>query len=178
MLQKRNDFEIVEVLRKEPCHLRKIAEKLNLIPSTTMRILKKLRKENIVDYKTEGKNNKYFLKNSPEAEIALVMAEQYKLTKIIQEPKLRRIIKELKEKTKGELIILFGSHAKNKAKKTSDIDIYIETQNKNLKKELEQIDSKLSIKIGKFDKENLLAKEIIKDHVIIQNTERYYQLIK
>ena len=36
-------------------------------------------------------------------------------------------------------------------------------------------DTKLSIKIGKYDKSNLLIKEILKNHIIIIGVERYYE---
>ncbi|MBC8501303.1 MAG: nucleotidyltransferase domain-containing protein [DPANN group archaeon] len=178
MLRKRNDFEIIELLRKEPSHIRQIGEDLGLIPSTVMRIMKQLEEENIVDFKQQGKNKTYFLKETPEAKIYLFITEHYKLLKIIQQPKLRRIIKELQNKTKGELIALFGSQAKGTTTKNSDIDIYLETTDKKLREKTRLISEKLSVKIGELDKENLLTKEIIKNHVIIQNLERFYQLIK
>jgi predicted nucleotidyltransferase len=178
MLQKRNDFEIVEELRKEPKHIRLMAEELNLIPSTVMRTIKQMEKENIVDFKKEGKNKKYALKETPEARNYLIMTEQYKFLKVIQNAKIRKITKELIEQTTGELIVLFGSYAKGTDRKESDIDIYIETENKELKEKLSKISEKLSLKIGKLDKDNLLTKEIIKNHIIVQNTDRFYQLIK
>ncbi len=45
MLQKRNEFEIIEILRKKQNHIREIANSLNLVPSTVMRIMKKLETE-------------------------------------------------------------------------------------------------------------------------------------
>ena len=178
MLQIRNDFEIVEKLRKNPAHIRKLAEELKLVPSTVMRIVKRLEQEKIVDFSTQGKNKVYFLKKTPEAKKYLFMTEEYKSLKILQNTKLRMIIKELEEGTQGELIVLFGSYAKGTAKKDSDIDIYIETDNRKIREKLRTISEKLSIKMGKFDKDNLLTKEIIKNHTILQNTSRFYQLTK
>ncbi|MFH0978233.1 MAG: nucleotidyltransferase domain-containing protein [Candidatus Woesearchaeota archaeon] len=178
MLQIRNNFEIVEVLRKEPCHIRDIAGKLRMVPSTVMRTLRFLQKEKVVDLKKEGKNSKYFLKDTLEATVYLYLSEHYKLLKTLEDPMLRRVIKELKATTSGELIILFGSHAKKNAASTSDIDIYVETGDKSLKQRLEKISGKLSIKIGNFNKEVPLAKEIIRNHIIVQNVERFYQLLK
>jgi len=77
-----------------------------------------------------------------------------------------------------KLAILFGSYSKGLAKQDSDTDIYIETDNKKIKKELESIDSRLSIKIGEFSADNLLIKEIIKNHVIIKGVEDYYEKTK
>ncbi|MBI4447428.1 nucleotidyltransferase domain-containing protein, partial [Candidatus Woesearchaeota archaeon] len=73
------------------------------------------------------------------------------------------------------LAILFGSYAKGTANKESDIDIYIDTKDANLKEEVELISSKISVKIGKYNKESLLIKEIEKAHVIIKGVELYYE---
>ncbi len=178
MLHKRNDLEIIEVIRKQPNHIRKISQSLNMIPSTVMRIMKRLEKERVVDYERQGRNKKYFLKDTPEAQGYLYLAEEYKLIKLLQKAKLRRIIKELKQETNNELIILFGSQVKGSANKNSDIDVYVETTSKKLKSKLTLISEKLQIKLGKFNKHSLLSKEIIKDHVLVQNKERFYALIK
>ena len=42
-------------------------------------------------------------------------------------------------------------------------------------KDLEIFDSKLSIKIGKYDKKSLLIKEIEKNHIIIKGVEEFYE---
>ncbi|MEK6900125.1 MAG: hypothetical protein AABX05_03295, partial [Nanoarchaeota archaeon] len=60
------------------------------------------------------------------------------------------------------------------AKKDSDIDIYIETKNRNVKGSIEDIHSKISVKIGTFDTRSPLIKEIIKDHIIIRGIEAFY----
>ena len=70
---------------------------------------------------------------------------------------------------------LIFNDAKGIAKKDSDIDIFIEGANKKIKIQLEDFDSKLSIKIGKYDKTNLLIKEIEKNHVIIKGIQGYYE---
>ena len=78
------------------------------------------------------------------------------------------------KKTNEKLIILFGSYAKGLARKDSDIDIYIETKNRNVKKEIEDIHTKINVKIGTFDSNSSLIKEIIKDHIIIKGIEDFY----
>ena len=178
MLQKRNDLEIIELLKKEPHHIRQIASILNLIPSTVMRILKSLQKEGITDYNKEGKNNKYFLKETPETQIYIYITEYYKLLKILQNTLLRGMIKEFIRYTNGELIVLYGSYAKGNATNKSDIDVYVETKNLKLKQKLQEISEKINIDIGTIDNKSALGKEIIKNHIIIQNPERFYQIIR
>ena len=85
------------------------------------------------------------------------------------------IIEKIQNDKRIRLAILFGSYAKGLAKKDSDIDIFIETNNKKIKDDISLIDSKLSIKIGKYNKSNLLIKEIEKNHVIIKGGEYYYE---
>lgn len=65
---------------------------------------------------------------------------------------------------------------KNMKLKTA-ILIYINSTSNKLKEVVEQIDSKISVKLGKFDKKSLLIKEIIKDHTILVGVDKYYELI-
>lgn len=172
-------FEIVLLLMKEKSHVREIAKRLNVNHMMISRTLALLINQNIVDYKQEGKNKVYFVKKTEEARNYLIMAELYKLNRIISKyPRLRRIITYIQNNKKIKLAILFGSYAKENPKQDSDIDAYIDTKNKDIKEETSMIDSKLSVKIGDFDKRNLLIREIIKDHVIIKGAELYYEKLE
>lgn len=176
MEQKSYSMEIVNLLLKEDNYIRGLAKKLKINHMTILRRTKELTKANVVDYKKEGKNNVYFLKKTVEARTHAIMAESYKLFMLIKKyPNLRRIIEKIQKNNKVELAILFGSYAKGLAKKDSDIDIYVDTTNKKIKKELEMLDSKLSVKIGKYNKNALLIKEIEKNHIIIKGIEKYYE---
>jgi len=90
---------------------------------------------------------------------------------------LRKIFQEIIRNKKIKLAILFGSYAKKTATKESDIDIYIETISRDIKRELEKIDSRVSVKIGRFDRKSPIIKEIEKEHVMIKGTELYYEKI-
>ncbi len=176
MEQKDYRLEIVNILLKEKDHVRKIAKRLNINHMMITRKLKELLKENAVDFKKEGKNKVYFLKKTIEAKTYSFITEEYILLKTIKKyPQLRKIIEKIQKNKNIKLAILFGSYAKGLAKKDSDIDLFIETKNKKIKKELSLIDSKLSIKIGTYNKKNNLIKEINKNHVIIKGIERYYE---
>jgi Nucleotidyltransferase domain. len=94
---------------------------------------------------------------------------------LIRHPELGIIFEEILEKTDEKLIVLFGSYAKGLAKRDSDIDIYIETKSRNLKKVIESIHPKINVKIGTFDTKSPLIKEIIKDHIIIRGIEVFYE---
>lgn len=97
-----------------------------------------MEKENLVDKKEVGKNKIYLIKDSLEAKIFFRIAENYNLIKLIKKPEMRKIVNEILKNKKIKLAILFGSYAKNIAHKDSDIDIYLETNDLELKKKLSQ----------------------------------------
>ena len=178
MFQIRNDLEMVALLQKEPKHLRQIAKELNIPLTTVMRLSRSLVDESVLDFREIGKSKQFFLKDTLESLVYEHMAEHYKKLKILQKPLIRKVVQEVLEIAKeNQLIILFGSYAKGLEDKDSDIDLYVETKSTVLKKKLESISDKLSVKIGKFNGDSALAKEIIKNHVIIQNVEGYFNLL-
>lgn len=175
MEQKDYKIEIVNELLKNESHVREIAKKLSINHMNISRKIKELEDENVVDFREEGKNKVYFLKKTIEAKTYAFSAENYKLNKLLEKyPKLRGIIDKIQRNKKIRLALLFGSYAKGIAKPESDIDIYIDTLDIKIKEEIILIDLRLSIKIGKYNKSNLLIKEIEKNHVIIKGIEQYY----
>lgn len=176
MEQKDYKSEIINELLKTPNHVRGIAKNLKINHMTVSRKINELLNDNAVDYRQEGKNKVFFLKKTTEAKNYAYATEHYNLLQTLKKyPYLRKIIESIQENKKIQLAILFGSYAKKIAKNDSDIDIYIETTDKKIKQDIELLNSKLSIKIGKYDKTNLLIKEIEKNHAIIKGVESYYE---
>ncbi len=178
MVQKRGNLEldIIELLLHKEAHVRGIAKSLDESHTTISRKLNNLVKENVIDFRKEGKNKIFFLKKSFVAKNYVLKAESHKLTKLLRKyPELSIIFEEILKKTDEDLIILFGSYAKGIAKKSSDIDIYIETKNRNVKKEVEAVNSRIKVKIGSFDTKSNLIKEIVKNHIIIRGAEKFYE---
>ena len=177
MVHKMDDLEldIINVLLRSENHVRGVAKKLGESHSTTLRKLNNLKKENVVDCKVEGKNKIFFLKKNIISKNYIQKAELQKLSILLRKhPELSILFEEILKKTTENLIILFGSYAKGFAKADSDIDIYIETKNRNTKKVIEDIHSKINVKIGSFDVKSPLIREIIKYHVIIRGIEVFY----
>jgi len=173
------ELEIILLLLKGKKHLRGIAKKLSRSHSTVLRKLNKLAEENVLDYKKEGKNKVFFIKRNLQARNYVFNAERYKLIKLLNEyPKLNIIVDDILKKTREKLLVLFGSYAKFRAKKSSDIDIYIKTKKKESKEKIEAIHSKISVKIGPMDIDSQLIKEIIKDHIILRGEEEFYEKTK
>lgn len=178
MFHKRNDFEIIAVLQKGSKHLRSISKELNLPLTTAMRTTNFLIAENVIDYIERGRNKDFFLKKSPERDVYEHIVEKYKVIKVLQKPLLRTYIQRILALTReNELVVLFGSYAKSMETGTSDIDIYVETKNPILKKHISEISAKISVKIGNFEKNSDLGREIIKNHIILQNVERYLKVL-
>lgn len=167
---------ILALLKYKELHVRGIAKTIYKPHANISRAMKGLLKKNIVDFRFEGKNKVFRLKKGIETLNYTYTAEHFKLLKLLEKyPFISIIIESILSKTNEKLIIIFGSFAKFNAKKDSDIDIFIETKDRKVKKEVENINSKLGVKIGKFDKNSLLIKEIIKNHVIVKGVEYYYE---
>lgn len=175
MEQKIYKYEVILNLLKENSHLRQLAKDLEINHMTIKRVLDGLLKENILDVKKQGRNNIFSIKKTLEAQNAVYSAELYRFNKFINKHiQLKREIIELK-KLSLKLILIFGSYAKGDESKESDIDIYVETKDEKMKKIIEKINSKFSVKIGMYNKNNLLIKEIEKNHVIIKGVEDFYE---
>jgi predicted nucleotidyltransferase len=169
-------LEIINELLNGKSYIRELSKKLKTNPMNILRKLKELSKENVVDYEQNGKNKTYFLKKTIEARSMIFMTESYKISNLLNKyPELRNTTEKIQKDKKIKLAVLFGSYAKDLVKQDSDIDIYIETNDVKLKKSIEMINSKLSVKIGNFDLKSLLIKEIIKNHVILKGIEEFYE---
>lgn len=171
-------YSILEVLSRKDTHIRGIATALSTNQMTVARKVHELEGDNVVDSRQEGRNKVYSIKNTLEATERLKMLEHQKLIDVVSNNAvLRTITQQIRETPDVKIAILFGSYAKGTQTKNSDIDIYIETKDKKLKKKVELLNSKISVKIGDFDTQNLLAKEIIKNHIILKGVDRYNELI-
>ena len=179
MTQKRFEIipEIINILVNQGVHGRQIAEMLEAPLSTVQRALKILHDENVIEYKTNGRNKVCRIRKDIQAKRRIIDAELYKLNKLMKKEKwMKPIIKRLTE-IDADMVIIFGSYAKGSQMKQSDIDVFIETKEKSLKEQAESINTKINAKIGIMDTRDLLIKEIIQNHVIVKGVERYYERI-
>lgn len=169
-------YEILLLLLKREMHQRELAKELKTSLTRIQSILKELRNINAVDYREVGKNHIYFIKKNLISKSLILNAENYKLIRLLRKhPHLEQIFQQIIKKCSNKMILLFGSYANSTEKKDSDIDIYIEITDNKLKDELQKINDSLSIKIGKFNPDDLLIKEIIKNHATIQGGEEFYE---
>jgi predicted nucleotidyltransferase len=167
--------EIILSLLKEPMHGRALAKTLETPLTTVQSRINNLIAEGILEYRAEGKNKILSIKNTPIARVAILMSEQYKLMKLYQVyPEMRAIIPEITKQC-TTTIIIFGSFAKFLAKKGSDIDVYLETRDRKIKKNVQDTNTSLSVKIGMLAKDDPLSREIMQEHIIVQGLEDYYE---
>ena len=167
------------LLRHKQLHVRGIAKTLNQPHANVSRTMKRLLSANVVDFIILGKNKVFRLKKGLEATTYIYLAENFKLLKLIAKyPFLSVIAESILSSSTAPIILIFGSFSKFTAKQDSDIDLYVQTTSRKTKSAIEAINSRLSVKIGMLDKNNLLSKEIIKDHVVLRGAERYYEQIK
>ncbi len=175
MEQINHSFEVLINLLKKDNHLRGIAKDLKINHMKVKRLTDKLINENVLNVTLKGRNKVFNIKQTLEARNKVLMSEYYKLSKLINKhPELKRSIKEL-IKLKNDLIIVFGSYAKGIETKTSDVDIYIETNDRKIRAKVRELNDKFSVKIGLYNKKNLLIKEIEKNHVVIKGVEYFYE---
>ena len=168
--------KIITALLVSEQHIRGLAKQVGTNQTTSARKVAELHKDNIVDFRNEGKNKVVRIKKTLEAKHYVYMVEAQKVLDLLKHyPFLRRIIDQIQRNQKIRLAVLFGSYAKGSAHKESDIDIYIDTQARNVKDAVELIDSKIRVKIGMYDRESILIKEIEKNHVLIKGVEEYYK---
>lgn len=184
MVQNRNNREwlgqeIILALLKGDSHLREIARAIKEPHSTVLRRLNQMARENIIDFRKEGRNKMFFLKKNISARNYIFTAERHKMLKLLKAyPKLSIILEDILKSSKERMVIIFGSYASFSAKEDSDIDVYIETIDRNAKYKMQELSSKLSVKTGNFDLSSLLIKEIIKNHVILKGVEDFYEKTK
>lgn len=176
MSRKDYNKEIIETVLKAESHVRALAKQLRVSQTTVARTAIKLSKENIVDFRMQGKNKVIFIKKTLEAKQFVYAVESRKIIDLLKKyPLLRRNIELIKSNKNIRLAVLFGSYVKGNATKDSDIDIYIDTENRKIKEQVGLIDSKINVKIGSYDKNSLLIKEIEKNHIILKGVEEYYE---
>lgn len=156
-----------------------IARKLRMPQKTVARKLDYIQKNFLLNYERVGKNKHYFLDLTKESSFALLqLVENYKeLLFLIKHPKLSLLLNEI---CLSNSVILFGSYAKGRAKSDSDLDLVIlGKENKKIKSIMKRYPFEIHsyfINLAEFKrmlkKEEPLAKEIVKDHVLFGEKEK------
>ena len=162
-------------------YVREVEKLLKISPRTAQLILEDLEDKGIIESKVRGKIKTFKLNPSEFTKRYLVFVEQYKVIAFLEKKLLiKEIIEKIAPHVKG-IGIIFGSYAKGLEKKGSDLDIFVagEYNDEEVKKVSKNLGIEISVKcypLKTFEKsltKDILLKEVLKNHVIFLNAERF-----
>ncbi len=158
----------------------------------TLRVLRRLLKQGILEVRAEANVKYYSLKKTASVNTAMGMIEYNRTLIFLAKGKiLARALEMLKEKYSDYLVMLiFGSIVKGYATKTSDIDVLILKENvsqsdiKKVEDVVDLVNGRTGLKISpylmtleEFKKRNDLAKQAIADHILVEGAELFYKAV-
>tara|TARA_Y100000310_G_scaffold317337_1_gene370119 strand:- start:394 stop:951 length:558 start_codon:yes stop_codon:yes gene_type:complete len=160
---------------------REIAKKLKINQKTVSNVLNNLEKENILKYKKEGKNKYYYLNEfySHLKEIIELIETQRKIDFLTKYKSLKELFLKLRKRTQGMLVI-FGSYASLSANEGSDLDVFVLGKIKDTQDLEDMHNIKINVvksKKDKFNKKEIIIKEIINNHIILKGKEEFIELL-
>ena len=186
MYKKRNnELEIISLFRnnyRSRYYLREISRLLNIPLKTCQNTLINLGKIKIFKSKIEGKNKYFFLNlDNIITKYYLLQSEIYQTILFMKKyPQCKMFLKSLKTTVP---MIVFGSFAKLKADKNSDLDLLVISKNElNLPFHLlpfkpHQINMTEKIFLKALDQQEDLIKEIEENHIILNNHSFYVNVM-
>ena len=174
---------------KKPKTIREIAQQIKADYRITQTAVQRLTGKNILKVQTVGKsslcsfNEKYFGTN-------LYEAENERREEVLRNKNINQLYKEImsKVKTGSFILLLFGSYAKRKQTKTSDIDLLFISNESNFETKISDILSLLPLKTHalvfteeefirmKDSKKSNVIQEAIERNIILYGIEAYYRL--
>ncbi|PIN78211.1 hypothetical protein COV14_04445 [Candidatus Woesearchaeota archaeon CG10_big_fil_rev_8_21_14_0_10_33_12] len=186
MYQKRNKWlEVIALYTgnyKAEFYLRQIAKLAKLPVKTCQNFLSQLEKDKILKGKIEGKN-KYFSLNldNIQTKSYLLQAEIHKTDLFLENyPQIKTFLKSFNTNIP---IIVFGSFAKLKANKDSDIDLFIVSEKGQklpfhlLPYKVHQVNLSENSFMKSLKEQEVIIKEIEENHVILNNHSFYVNMM-
>ena len=186
MYQKRNKWlEVIALYTgnyKAEFYLRQIAKLAKLPVKTCQNILSQLEKDKILKGKVEGKN-KYFSLNldNIQTKSYLLQAEIHKTDMFLENyPQIKTFLKSFNTNIP---IIVFGSFAKLKANRNSDMDLFIVSEKGQelpfhlLPYKVHQVNLSESSFMKSLKEQEIIIKEIEENHVILNNHSFYVNIM-
>ena len=162
-------------------YVREVEKLLKISPRTAQLILEDLEDKGIIESKTKGKIKTFKLNPSEFTKRYLVFVEQYKAIAFLEKKLLiKEIIEKITPHIKG-IGIIFGSYIKGLEKEGSDLDMFIagSYNNEEIKRVSKNLGIEISIKcypMKTFElnlTEDILLKEVLKNHIVFLNAERF-----
>ena len=187
----KNHSKIIKVMlerQKEELNISKISRYAKIDYKNTYNIIKDLEKESLVSVKLFGKSKRVIL--NKKIHPLTFEAEYERMQELFRKNKDFKVLyTRLSELNFPFIVLLFGSHAKGKATKHSDIDLLIVCEEKR-KHQIQEVLDLFPLKIHptftSFEdfmimlktKEFSVVSEAVKNNIILIGIENYYRLIK
>lgn len=184
MLLDKNTLNVLEAFSSD--YRRKVygsdlAKKLHMNQKTVSNILNKLEKEHILKFSVEGKNKYYYLNtfNTHIKEGIQLIEIGRKMGFLEKYKHLKDLFKKLEERSRG-IVVIFGSYARGTPTKESDLDVFLIGTCSSV----EDLETLYHLKINiitsnkkKFNKNEHIIKEIIKNHIVLKGVEDFVELL-
>ncbi len=166
-------------------YIREVEKLLKISPRTAQLILEDLENKGIIESKVKGKIKAYKLKINELSNRYIAFVEQYKSIAFMEK---NLLVKEVIEKINpfiDGIGIIFGSYAKGISTKESDLDIFVagHYEKEEIKKVSRNLGIEISIKcypLKTFEKninQDILLKEVLKNHIVFKNTELFIKKV-
>jgi len=158
-----------------------IAKKKKLNQKTVSNYLNELENKGILKSKTDGRNKYYFL-NLENKEIVknfIIAIEHLRTIKFYtKNPLIKEIVEKILPYING-IAIVFGSYARGNQKEDSDLDILIigNAKEDKINEIGEMYNKEINLKIYEKFKKDILMKEVLKNHIITKNVEKFVSLL-
>ncbi len=181
--------------KEQTLTIREISLSLGIPYMTLSRLIKKLSEQELIKVEKKGNNHlcRINLKYPLLKHHLILASEEITHNYLNKQPIISIVRKTILQYTpKTTTALLFGSYAKNKQEKHSDIDLAFITKNKKslpkLKKELSHLEKLYNIEINiliftpnQFKEmlsstEENVGKQILKNHLILYNPEQFWEV--
>ncbi len=187
------DAKILEVFLDFKRHyFAELSKVAKLTRPRTLRVLRKLVKQGILEVRKEANVKYYSLKRTPPVYATLGIIEYNRTLLFLNKNKtLSRALDMVKERYDDySVMLIFGSVVKGYATKTSDIDLLLlkeavsQTDITKVEDIVGLVNGRTGLKISpyfmtvdEFKKKNELAKQAIEHHILIDGAELFYRLV-
>ncbi len=187
----KTENKVIKLFIKEnqPKTIREISKKIKSDYRITHTAVQRLLDKNILLSKTVGKSTLCEL-NHAYYGIDIYKAENDRKMNLLKNKNIKQLYKEIMKKLKSSqfIFLIFGSYAKSKQVKSSDIDIMFISNEKNFEEKITTILSLLPLKTHtlaftenefirmKDSKKINVVKEAIENNIILYGIENYYRL--
>jgi len=182
-----NKLKIINYLgkNKKSFTMHELSKILDIPYATFYREINKMK--NLLNIEIMGNSKIIQLNNQSIIKSYLaISSEEEKLLFLENQPIINLIVKELNT---NEVILLFGSYAKNKQKENSDIDLIILNQTGKKSISFDKTETLLNKEVNPMffsfkefkvmlsnDEENV-GKQALKNHIILNNPQKFWEVV-